>query len=82
MTELILFKNEAEAVVQVIRAGEQFGFGNLISHLQTAWAMFLMQNYQIPERDARFMASGDEKGGYPLSLHQEVMRRGLSNVRT
>jgi len=80
MTEPILFKGEAEAVVQVIRAGEQFGFGNLISHLQTAWVVTLMQNYQISEKDARHMASGDEKGGYPLSLHQEVMRKGLANV--
>ena len=39
---LTLFPGEVEAVRHVLQFAEQYGYGNLISHLRRAWALYLI----------------------------------------
>jgi hypothetical protein len=64
-------KAEQAAIRQVVEHGRAFGFGNLITHLQTAWAVSLMEQ-GMDEETARH-ASG---GGYPLLMWRDLMERG------
>jgi len=66
-------RDEQTAIATVVRLGGRHGFGNLISHLQTAWAKSLVTQYQMPERAARKAAGG---AGYPFQMHTDLMERG------
>ena len=63
-------KAEQEAIQQVVRAGRVHGFGNMIAHLKSAWAMHLV-SYGL---DAEAEAS--RTGGYPPQMHVDLMERG------
>lgn len=39
------FPGEEEAIKQVVKFGSQFGYGNLIHHLQEAWSKSLQEKY-------------------------------------
>jgi hypothetical protein len=67
-------EQERQAIRQVVAAGEAFGFGNMMSHLATAWAKSLMENWSMPEDDARH-AAGD-MSGYPFKMQEDLMERG------
>lgn len=64
---------EQAAIREVIRLGDRFGFGNLISHMRTAWAKRLMLEYDLSDRDARDGAVG---GTYPFAMHDDLLARG------
>lgn len=64
---------EQAAIRQVIEHGHTFGFGNLISHLQTAWARLLIEKYDMSEKTAR-QASGGR--GYPFEMQNDIVERG------
>jgi hypothetical protein len=51
------FKGEKEAVDIVIRLGEQWGYGNLISHIKRAWSQMLQDKWGIDKYGAD-MAAG------------------------
>lgn len=51
------------------KAGESFGFGNMISHLQAAWAKSLRDKYNMPDDTKR--------DGYPIAMHEDLMLRGF-----
>lgn len=63
---------EQQAIIAVLDYGERFGFGNLISHLATAWAARLMAD-GIRE-DAARAATGN--AGYPFRMQFDLVERG------
>src|SRR5262245_53432115 len=67
--------SEAEriAVQEVLAYGEAWGYGNLISHLQTAWARRLMGD-GLPEKAAR--EATNMRGGYPFAMQDDLVERG------
>ena len=62
--------NEQRAIRRVVEAGESFGFGNMISHLQAAWAKSLRDKYGVPEDPS-------VSAGYPIKMHEDLMLRGF-----
>lgn len=66
-------ESERQAIVSVVQAGKDYGFGNMIAHLQTAWAKTLMEKWNMPEEHARQASGGT---GYPFLMHEDVMRSG------
>lgn len=63
---------ERLAIRAVLDAGEQFGYGNLITHLQTAWREKLITD-GLPDATARACVGGD---GYPALMQQDLLERG------
>jgi len=66
---------EKRAIQEVIAHGEQFGYGNLICHLQTAWARKLMDEYDMKESTAR-AATARDGSGYPFKMQDDLIDRG------
>ncbi len=64
---------EQNAIRTVLEAGKCFGYGNLISHLQTAWARDLMRQHNMNETGARRAAGGK---GYPFGMQDDIVERG------
>lgn len=65
---------ERLAIIAAIDAGKKFGFGNLISHLATAWARVLVQKWHHSEPQAREAAWGIK--GYPFAMQDDLLERG------
>ena len=66
---------EVRAIKATISYGCQFGFGNLIAHLQTAWAETLMKQYGMDEKTARD-ATARDGSGYPFTMQQDIVDHG------
>lgn len=64
---------ERQGVQQVIAIGAAIGYGNLISHLQTAWARTLMEKWDMTEETARLASGGT---GYPFKMQDDLVNRG------
>jgi hypothetical protein len=64
--------DEQAGIRAAIDAGKRFGFGNIISHLKTAWAKTLVADYGYSNREARKFA-GD---GMPFAMQDDVLERG------
>ena len=64
---------EQKAIIAVIDAGKKFGFGNLISHLQTTWARRLMSDADLSEKVARAATGGP---GYPFEMQDDLITDG------
>lgn len=67
-------KQEQTAIQQVLAWGDAFGYGNLIIHLQTAWAKKLMRS-GLSEKAAR-AATALEGAGYPFATQDDLVERG------
>lgn len=65
--------DEQLSIRRVLAAGREHGYGNMISHLQTAWAKKLMDDYRMDEECARHASGGD---GYPFDMQQDLVDRG------
>jgi len=65
---------ERSAIRKVLQAGNNYGYGNMIQHLATAWAKHLMDKYKMDERTARNGAFGLD--GYPFEMQADLMNRG------
>lgn len=65
---------EQRAIRIVVDFGTEFGYGNLITHLQTAWARRLME-CGLDERTAR-LATGRDGSGYPFGMQDDLIERG------
>lgn len=63
---------ERIAIQEVLAYAELWGYGNLISHLQTAWARRLVRD-GLPEATARAHSGGH---GYPFKLQEDILERG------
>ena len=64
--------DEQIAIRTVIAYGDEHGYGNLISHLQTAWARKLVEQ-GFDEKGARLAAGGQ---GYPFKMQDDLLQRG------
>lgn len=64
---------ERKAIKQALEAGARHGYGNLIAHLQTAWARYLVNVYKMDEASAREASGGD---GYPFAMQDDLLERG------
>lgn len=64
----MLLPGEEEAVKQVIRIADQYGYGNLIAHLKRGWALQLMEkNPALSYLDA---LKATDVEAYPQELTQ------------
>lgn len=61
---------EKTAINTVVGYGERYGFGNLISHLRTAWAKSLMEHGLPPD---------GAHGGtiMPFQMHDDICQQGF-----
>ena len=66
-------KDEQDAIRRVLAAGAVHGYGNMISHLKTAWAKSLMEKWDMDEKSARITSGGD---GYPFVMQDDLVIRG------
>lgn len=66
-------REEQDAIGTVLAHGQKFGYGNLISHLQTAWARALMSKYGLSEQVARAASGGN---GCPFAMQDDLVLRG------
>lgn len=68
---------EQYAIRQVLDAGAAFGYGNMITHLQTAWAKRLMES-GLTEKAARAATGRDirERNGYPFAMQADLIDNG------
>lgn len=66
-------RDEQVGLDVVLRVAQQHGYGNLISHLQTAWARHLMTVYGMGEATARVATGGK---GYPFQMQDDLLERG------
>lgn len=65
-------EGERIAIQEVLAYGEAHGYGNLISHLATAWAAKLMCD-GLPEKVAREFAGGRTM---PFKMQRDLVERG------
>lgn len=65
-------RSEQIAIQEVLAYSEAHGYGNLISHLQTAWAQRLMRD-GLSEAAARRASGGP---GYPFPMQADLIERG------
>jgi len=65
-------QDEQNAIRAVLVYGEAYGYGNLMSHLQTAWAARLVRG-GLSEKAARRAAGGP---GYPFKMQDDLVERG------
>lgn len=63
-----MLHGEVEAIRTVVELGSRYGYGNLIGHLQTAWARDLM-TIGMSEKSAR-LAAGE---GYPFEWQERLL---------
>lgn len=67
-------RQEQDAITKAIELGKSFGFGNIIAHLQTAWARSLMEKYGMEEQGARHVTGGS---GYPFKMQDDLIEHGF-----
>ena len=67
-------QDERDAIKAVLAAGERFGYGNMISHLQTAWAKTLIDaDDGFDEKSAREIAGP----GYPFKMQDDLVTHAM-----
>jgi hypothetical protein len=67
-TRAVVSPIEYGAIASTIKAGERFGYGNIMAWLATAWAMKLRDEEGLSEKAAIDAVSG--RGPYPLPPKQ------------
>lgn len=66
-------KAEQSNLKIAIAIGELIGYGNLISHLASAWAAHLVRE-GMDEKTALEHAGG--RSGLPLAMHEDIINNG------
>ena len=69
---MLITLGEQHAINMVCLYGAEYGYGNLISHLNTAWAKKLVRE-GMSEESARNACHGT---GYPFAMQEDLMQRG------
>jgi len=67
MNIMNLYPGEQHAVDSVLKAGEMYGYGNMIAHLKKTWAELLRDKWDLDEESALRAA---DTSAYPLSKKQ------------
>jgi hypothetical protein len=68
---LKISKEEQKAIRTVVKMGEAFGYGNMISHLKSAATKSVMEKYKTTEENAPDLGKG-----YPVKMHLDLMNKG------
>ena len=66
--------SEKEAIEIVCEMGAKWGYGNMISHLQSAWALMLIKNYGFEIETARSVVVNNTP--YELEVHLRLLNTG------
>ncbi len=66
--------DEQRLIRQTLNAAEAVGYGNLISHLKTAWAKKIMVERGMCEQAARIGADVD---AMPFAMHTDLVEGGF-----
>lgn len=66
-------REERLAIEQVLLLGEQYGYGNLIAHLQTVWAASLVSQ-GLDEATAKQHTTGYR--GYDRLMQRDILLHG------
>jgi hypothetical protein len=66
-------REEQADIKAVLDAGARHGYGNMIFHLQTAWAKTLMEKWNLPEDTARHASGGT---GYAFQMQDDLVQQG------
>lgn len=66
-------EQERQAIRRVVDYGAEWGYGNLMAHLASAWALRLMS--QGVSKEAAIAAT-QGRNPYPLKLHIDILERG------
>ena len=67
-------KSEQAAIKSAVYLGNQVGFGNLLSHLASAWAEMLMCVHGWDEQHALDFAGS--RPGYAVAMHRDIVDNG------
>ncbi|MDY0215129.1 MAG: hypothetical protein RBS24_06440 [Bacilli bacterium] len=65
---------EQKAIKKVCELGSMWGYGNLISHLQSAWILMLIKNYGVEIETARSVVVNNTP--YELEVHLRLLNTG------
>lgn len=66
--------SEQKAIKVVCEMGAKWGYGNMISHLQSAWALSLMHKHGMPLPLAIEATEG--RSPYELEVHLRLLNNG------
>jgi len=72
-------QDEVNAIRMVVDFGQIHGYGNLIAHLQSAWAKQLILQYKMDEASA--IEATQTRVPYPLQMHEEILSTGQYDER-
>lgn len=64
---------EHAAINLAVSLGKRHGYGNIMSHLASAWAETLIEA-GMPESQAERFVS--DRGPYPIAMHRDILERG------
>lgn len=71
---MLISNGEREAIHQVLAAGENYGYGNMIAYLKQAWAENLMNEYNFDEKSA--LAAADTTAYKPNPMSKQQPTKG------
>ena len=66
--------SEQKAIKVVCEMGAKWGYGNMISHLQSAWALSLIHKHGMPIDHAIEATEG--RSPYPFDKHLSAINEG------
>ena len=72
----MLFPGEVESIKTVLALAEQYGYGNLISHLKRAWAVKLMEGNPLLDYERALLATNVD--AYPEEFDIDAIAKELS----
>jgi len=75
----MMFPGEVEAVKNVLALAEQYGYGNLISHLRRAWAVRLVKSEPGLTWEQACLATCTDP--YPEEWDVDAISRGAPGVK-
>jgi len=70
---------EQAAINECISHSKRFGFGNVISHLFTAWRITLMEKGRFTTKEAVSGAWGNSRVSQidmPIKMHKDIIENG------
>ena len=71
---MIISTSEQKAIKVVCEMGVKWGYGNMISHLQSAWALMLIKNCGFEIETARSAVVNNTP--YELEVHLRLLNNG------